>query len=68
MSTLGQEKEVFDKLSKQHNNSENKHISIASMARNVVRPCTELQKFFSLLLKSKRSSINPKPIKNIAPA
>lgn len=37
------------------------------MARETVRPLAELQRAFSLLLKSKRQSINPTNIRNIAP-
>lgn len=37
------------------------------MARETVRPLAQLQRTFSLLLKSKRSAINPTNIKNISP-
>lgn len=37
------------------------------MARETVLPFSELQKTFSLLLKSKRSAINPTNIRKISP-
>ena len=37
------------------------------IARQTIRPLAELQRFFSLLLKSKRPAINPTTIKNISP-
>lgn len=65
-STLNVEKVVLSKLEKLHEKArEGKNLAL--IARETVRPLAELQRTFSLLLKSKRSAINPSNIKKISP-
>ena len=65
-STLALEKKVLDKYRELHKDDTNKS-NLPVMARESVRPLAEIQRTFSLLLKSKRTAINPANIKKISP-